>query len=122
MTNQLSPAEVQTLLASIPKDVQPIFNKVLAVVAMQAAMIDDLVWKLDIEDSANALQKQVVSPAMNQLATALHRPVAQGPTIKEVSDDITQMHTALESATTANNIFGTVLSFALKITPLGAFA
>jgi imidazole glycerol phosphate synthase subunit HisF len=122
MSNQLSPAEVQQLLASIPSETQAIFNKVLAVVAMQAAMIDDLVWQLDIEDSANALQKQVMSPAMTQLAEKLHAPIVQGPSIKEVSDEITKMHTALESAATTKNIFETVLSFALKMTPLGALA
>ncbi len=120
MSNQISPAEVQQLFASIPAENQAIFNKVLAVVAMQAAMIDDLVWQLDIEDSANALKKQVMSPAMSQLAAKLNTPIAQGPSIKEVSDEISNMHTALESAATTKNIFETVLGFALKMTPLGA--
>lgn len=118
MANQLSNAEVQKLMASIPKEMLPVFNKVLAVVAMQAAVIDDLVWKLDIEDSANALKKQVVSPAMTQLAAKLHTPVAQGASLQEVSDEITKMHTALQNAATAKNVFETVLGFALKLTPL----
>jgi hypothetical protein len=121
MSNSLSPAEVQKLLASLPPDTQATFNKVLAVVAMQAAMIDDLVWKLDIEDSANALQKQVMSPAISQLAK-LHTPLAASPSIQEVSDEITKMHTALESAATVQNVFGTVLNFALKLSPLGVLA
>ncbi|MDD4962453.1 MAG: hypothetical protein PHI11_00895 [Gallionella sp.] len=118
MPEQLSSVEVQQLLASIPKESLPVFNKLLSVVAMQAAMIDDLVWKLDIEDSANALKKQVVSPAMTQLAVKLHTPVAQGVSLQEVSDEITKMHTALQNAATAKNVFETVLGFALKISPL----
>lgn len=119
MANQLTPAEVQKLLDSIPAETRPIFDRVLSVVAMQAAMIDDLVWQLDIDSSASALQKQVMGPAFTQLATVLHQPIAQGPTIKEVSDEITKMQTALETASTAKNIFQTVLTFALKTTPLG---
>lgn len=118
MPNQLSSAEVQKLMASIPKETLPIFNQVLSVVAMQAAMIDDLVWKLDIEDSADALKKQVMIPAMNQLAAKLNTPVAQGVSLEEVTSEIAKMNTALQSAATAKNVFETVLGFALKISPL----
>lgn len=115
----LTPAEVQKLLDSIPAETRPIFDRVLSVVAMQAAMIDDLVWQLDIDSSASALQKQVMGPALGHMATALQQPIVHAPTIKEVSDEITQMQTALETAAAAKSIFQTVLSYALKTTPLG---
>jgi len=118
MNTTPSSSDLQSLLDGIPKEHKPTFEKVLATIALQAEVIDDLLWKLEIEEGANAMKKKIMGPALTQLAAKLDGPAVKGPTLEEISKAVSEMQEAIESATEAQNIFKAVLGFALKIAPL----
>ena len=118
MTTLLSDAELKALLDAVPNEQKPTIQKVLSTVALQAQVIDDLLWKLEIEEGANALKKKIMGPVLTQLAAKLDSPILKGPTLEEISDAIKEMQDNIENATDAQNIFQSVLGFALKVAPL----
>jgi hypothetical protein len=118
MNTTKNPNDIQSLLNGIPEALKPTFEKVLSTIALQAEVIDDLMWKLEINEGANTMKKKIMGPALTQLAAKLDGPTIKGPTLEEISIAVTEMHEAIENATEAQNIFTTVLGFALKIAPL----
>ncbi len=118
MAIPISDAELKNLLNAIPVEQKPIFENVLSTIALQAEVIDDLLWKLEIEYGSDAMKKKVMGPVLTRLAAKLDNPVVQGPTLEEISGAINEMHKTIESAAEAQNIFQALLGFALKIAPL----
>lgn len=118
MNTTTNPDDLQNLLEAIPEDHKSAFEKVLSAVALQAEVIDDLIWKLEIDEGASAMKKKIMGPALTKLAAKLDDPVVKGPTLEEISKAVNEMHEAIESANEAQNIFKTLLGFALRIAPL----
>jgi hypothetical protein len=118
MASNYNTSNLKEILDRMPTDIKPDFEKILSTVALQAAIIDDLMWKLEIEESANAMKRQVYGQIITQLAAKLSSPIVKGPTLEEVKNEIEKMNKDIESATNAQNIFQTVLGFALKLAPL----
>lgn len=111
-------AQIQGLMEALTPDQKGRFQSVLSAVALQAEVVSDLLWKLEIDAGSDILQRQVMGAAITQLAAKLNNPVIQGPTIDELSKAIKDMQSAIQSATDANGVFTQILGFALKIAPL----
>jgi hypothetical protein len=118
MSNAITNEEAAQVLNSLPEKLKPVMERLLSTVALQAEIIDELLWKLEIEDTGNTMKRKILGQAIAQMAAMLSNPVVEGPTLGEIQAATKQMRDDIASAKSAQEIFSTILSFATKIAPL----
>lgn len=107
------------LMEGLDETKQKVVQSLLSTISLQAEVIRDLLWDVDLEEGARSHREKILSGiSLTILAAKLKEPAISGPTLKEVNDAIGEMQNEIKSMNNANDIFGSILGFGLKIAPL----